>query len=146
VAEIRPYSPEDEEGVRALASRLVIGAAAWIPAEAMAASIQKWLDDSLAGVAFVAEDSSHIVGFATVSERKHFTGVSEAYVGELAVAADSEGSGIGRALMEAVESWAKTQGLARVSLDTGAANAGARAFYARLGYEEDDVRLSKPIN
>jgi GNAT superfamily N-acetyltransferase len=145
VVEIRPYRLEDQAGVRALAPRLLIGTAEWIPPEAMLATIHGWLDESLAGVAFVAVEADGIVGFVTIAERKHFTGVAEAYVGELAVAEDAEGRGVGRALIEAVEAWARARDLTRISLDTGTANAGARGFYAALGYEETDVRLSKAL-
>jgi ribosomal protein S18 acetylase RimI-like enzyme len=143
--EIRPYRAADQERVRALAPRLLIGAAPWIAPEAMLASIHGWLDESLAGVAFVAAEGEMIVGFVTVTERKHFTGVAEAYVGELAVTEEAEGRGVGRALMDGAEAWARERGLERISLDTGAANDGARGFYARLGYTETDIRLSKPL-
>ena len=145
LVEIRPYRFEDEAGVRALAPRLLIGAAEWIPPGAMLATIHGWLDESLAHLAFVAVEADELVGFVTVAERKHFTGVAEAYVGELAVVENAQGRGVGRALMEAVEARARDRGLARVSLDTGTANAGARGFYAALGYEETDVRLSKAL-
>ena len=75
----------------------------------MLATIHGWLDESLAGVAFVAVEADGIVGFVTVAERKHFTGVAEAYVGELAVVEDAEGRGVGRALMEAVEAGHATE-------------------------------------
>jgi ribosomal protein S18 acetylase RimI-like enzyme len=143
--EVRPYRADDEESVRELAPRLLVGAAEWIAPKAMLATIHGWLDESLAGVAFVAIEADGLAGFVTVTERKHFTGVPEAYVGELAVAEDAEGRGVGRALMGAVEAWARERNLARISLDTGVANAGARGFYAALGYEETDVRLSKPL-
>ena len=145
LVEVRPYRTEDEASVRALAPRLLIGAAEWIAPEEMLATIHGWLDDSLAGVAFVAAEAGRIAGFVTVTERKHFTGVPEAYVGELVVAEDAEGRGVGRALMGAVETWARKRDLSRISLDTGIANAGARAFYAALGYEETDIRLSKTL-
>lgn len=32
-----------------------------------------------------------------------------------------------------------------VTLETGAANTSARAFYASLGYLEEDVRLTRPL-
>lgn len=143
--EVRLYRAEDEEGVRALAPRLLIGAAEWIPSEAMLAAIHRWLDESLTGVAFVAVEADRVRGFVTVTERRHFTGLPEAYVGELVVAEDAEGRGVGRALMEAVEAWARERELARVSLDTGAANSGARGFYVALGYAETEVRLSKAL-
>ena len=52
---------------------------------------------------------------------------------------------IGRALIDAVSERAKLLGLATISLDTGAANAPARAFYRRLGFEEEDVKLTKML-
>lgn len=44
--------------------------------------------------------------------------------------------------MAAAEDWVRCRGHARLTLDTGAANSGARAFYARLGYREEDVKLT----
>jgi ribosomal protein S18 acetylase RimI-like enzyme len=37
------------------------------------------------------------------------------------------------------------EGLARIILETGAANTEARAFYAGLGFEESEVTLSKAV-
>jgi GNAT superfamily N-acetyltransferase len=148
---IRLYEPRDRAAVEELIPRLCVGAAGWIDLDAMLASVQGWVRDSLQHAAednhavFVADDEGRVAGVVTASERRHFTGAREAYVGELVVAGDAEGRGIGRALMDAVEEWARSRGLARVSLETGAANAGARRFYAALGYAEDDVRLSKAV-
>ncbi|MGI9093560.1 MAG: GNAT family N-acetyltransferase [Mycobacteriales bacterium] len=44
--------------------------------------------------------------------------------------------------MDAVETWASSHGLERITLDTGAANAGARAFYGRLGFGDEEVTLT----
>jgi GNAT superfamily N-acetyltransferase len=148
---IRLYEPRDRPAVEELTPRLCVGAAAWIDVDAMLASVQRWVRDSLEHAAddehavFVAEDAGRVVGFVTAAQRRHFTGAREAYVGELVVAADAEGRGAGRALMGAVEEWARGRGVERVSLETGAANAAARRFYAALGYAEDDVRLSKAV-
>lgn len=143
---VRAYDPSDRDAVDALAPRLLIGAAHWLAPEDVLTAIRGWVDASIAeGTAFVAEEDGTVVGFVSVKDQRHFTGTTEAYVGELAVADGAEGRGIGRALMEVVEDWAKQRGLARVSLDTGAENSGARSFYAALGYEESDVRLSKSV-
>lgn len=99
--------------------------------------------DSDSRAVFVAEDRGTVVGFVSVTERNHFTGEVEGYVGELALADTGTRSGIGRALMAAAEAWARGRGLRRLSLETGAANRAARAFYAALGYAEEDVRLSR---
>jgi ribosomal protein S18 acetylase RimI-like enzyme len=48
--------------------------------------------------------------------------------------------------MLAAEEWARRQRLTCVTLHTGAANTRARAFYAALGYEEEDVRLTKRLD
>lgn len=112
----------------------------------MLQAIQGWVRDSIeGGTIFVAEDEGEVLGFASVKEREHFTGLRLAYVGELVVAELSEGRGVGRALMAAVEGWARDHDLERILLETGAANGAARAFYARLGFDEAEVTLSKAV-
>jgi ribosomal protein S18 acetylase RimI-like enzyme len=49
-------------------------------------------------------------------------------------------------LMTAAEEWGRSQGLANMSLETGAANARARAFYRALGYKEEDIKLTKCLH
>jgi GNAT superfamily N-acetyltransferase len=66
--------------------------------------------------------------------------------GELVVAEAMERRGIGARLLGAAEAWAVERGLERLTLETGAANSGARAFYAAAGYVEEDVRLTKEIS
>ncbi len=39
------------------------------------------------------------------------------------------------------EAYLTGQGLRSLALDTGAANTGAPAFYGRMGYAEDSVKL-----
>jgi ribosomal protein S18 acetylase RimI-like enzyme len=47
--------------------------------------------------------------------------------------------------MDAAEAWAARRGLAFLTLETGAANQPARAFYARRGYRDEDIRLTRAI-
>lgn len=94
---------------------------------------------------WVAETAAAVVGVATASEVEHFTGQRDCYLGELAVDVSVQGTGVGRSLVEHVEAWARDRGLAAIRLDTGAANAGARAFYARLGFLEEQVQLTRPL-
>jgi ribosomal protein S18 acetylase RimI-like enzyme len=58
------------------------------------------------------------------------------YVASLAVAPDARGRGVGSALMASVEAEARRRGATRLTLDVSRANAGGRAFYARLGFVE----------
>jgi len=83
--------------------------------------------------------------FVCVSERPHFTGEVDTYIGELVVAKMAQGKGVGRALVRAAEDWGRARGRKRVVVDTGAANAPARQFYAALGYEEEDITVSRAI-
>jgi ribosomal protein S18 acetylase RimI-like enzyme len=85
------------------------------------------------------------VGVVTIREQTHFTGQTDAYVGELAVASGMERRGIATALMNAAEAWAAQRGLAFVTLHTGAANQAARSLYRRLGYREEELLLAKAI-
>ncbi len=52
---------------------------------------------------------------------------------------------MGQALVAACEQWAREQGYAFLSLETGAANTRAIGFYHHLGFQEEDVRLVKVL-
>jgi aminoglycoside 6'-N-acetyltransferase len=64
----------------------------------------------------------------------------------IVVASAWRGQGIGGALMRAAEAWALEHGATRVVLDMSAANAGARRFYERLGYEVHGLLLDRVID
>jgi len=53
---------------------------------------------------------------------------------DLFVRAGARGSGLGRALLEAVIERARARGCRRIELDTGEGNAPARALYRSLGF------------
>ena len=67
------------------------------------------------------------------------------YVTVLALTKEAEGQGIAGRLMRGVEDWARGQGFRLLGLDVFANNRRARAFYHRLGYQEDSLRLTKPL-
>jgi ribosomal-protein-alanine N-acetyltransferase len=58
----------------------------------------------------------------------------------LAVASAERGKGIGRGLMETAFRAAKERGANRAFLEVRESNAGARSFYARLGFSQDGRR------
>lgn len=58
----------------------------------------------------------------------------ELFIGDIAVAPDMQGSGIGRMLMEAAEKKARKDGYTALSLNVSANNSQAIGFYRRLGY------------
>ena len=149
---VRPYRASDRAAVLALAPRLTVGVASWRDPHAVAKAVAGWVRDSLDRAdtddtaVFVAEDGSgRLVGAVSVTERDHFTGDTDGYIGELFVDGEATRQGTGRALVAAAEDWARSRGLNRITLDTGAANLGARRFYAALGYDEEDLRLTRSL-
>ena len=148
---VRPATPDDAEFVESLAPRLVIGIAPWRDPARMLATMRRFLSEDLAhmgeeSTVLVAEDTRGTrLGVVTVARQDNFTGEPQAYIGELAVCADAERRGAGRALVRAAEEWAGARGLGLTVLYTGAANTAALAFYQRLGYVEESVRLVRVL-
>jgi ribosomal protein S18 acetylase RimI-like enzyme len=146
---VRLYRPGDRGRALLLAPRLIEGTAAWRdPAgtlRAVEVAVRSAIDSFRAAghAVFVAEADDDIVGLVTVSERISFAGQREGYVGWLAVRAGMERRGIGSTLMSVAENWAISRGLSCLTLETGAANHAARSLYQALGYEEEDIRLTK---
>ena len=148
--EVRPAVSRDHDAVLNLASRLAIGVATWRDALAVAAAVRDWLETSMkpgdGRAAFVAVSDEHVVGFVSVVSTEHFAGERDAYIGELMVDEAVEGRGVGHRLVDAAARWAHQAGHRCITLHTGAANGRARRFYARLGYGEEDIKLTKVLN
>ena len=148
---IRSGTDADLEAVLALAPRLAVGVAPWRDQTEAVAAGRRWLEGSLAaaargdGAVFVAAAADQVLGVITIGPSTHFTGERDGYIGELAVAEHASRQGIGRALIDAADAWARDHGLTHLTLHTGARNAGARAFYAALGFDEEEVRLTRPL-
>jgi len=149
VLRVRQYVPADREFVLSLAPRLAIGIPPWRDPQKMIATVQGWITESIKQhgnktMVIVAEDEhGERLGFATVSHDTHFTGEGQAYIGELAISEETEGRGVGKALAQACEQWAREQGYRILSLATGAANERALGFYRHMGYLDEDVKLVK---
>lgn len=75
----------------------------------------------------------------------YFTDHPRAYVEILVVAEDAEGRGVGRALMTHAEQWGRAHGCHEVVLDVFANNPTAIAFYERIGFAPDHLRMSKSL-
>jgi GNAT superfamily N-acetyltransferase len=147
--QVRSYQPTDRDAVQALGDRLTEGVAPWRDPARVSDAVAGWVRDSLEQATddtcevLVASDGDLVVGFVTVTEQRHWSGETDAYIGELVVAEHAEGRGVGRQLVEAAERWAVGRGHRRITLETGAANHAARSFYASLGYAEEQVQLTR---
>jgi aminoglycoside 6'-N-acetyltransferase len=64
----------------------------------------------------------------------------------LAVAPDWRGRGVGTALMQAAEDWARAHGAGRMILDLDANNTGALRLYERIGYDVHGLEMDKAID
>ena len=151
---IRPATPSDRAFVLALASRLVDGfeqpahrtkpeliegdrraLEAWFdaphnPEEAM---LIAEVDGKPAGCAFLVTLVDYF------NERKH------AHLSVLAVEKSAEGKGLGSALLEASEQWAREQKSDRLTLSALVTNSRARGLYERRGYNGEYIRYVRPL-
>jgi GNAT superfamily N-acetyltransferase len=93
---------------------------------------------------FVAAESEVRLGFAFVETvTDYFTDDRHGHLGIIAVAAEAEGRGVGAALMEACEAWARDRGSRRFTLNVFDRNTRARSLYERRGYVPETVRYVK---
>ncbi len=93
------------------------------------------------GVSLVAELDGAVVGQLTVSRGNRPTTAHRAEFG-ITVAAASRGVGVGRALLETLETWAREHGVDRIELGVFEANERARAAYRALGYSDEGMEHS----
>ena len=149
--EIRPYTDGDRAFLAHVASRILPGemVSPRDPAamDAFVGNLQSgMLLTEPAAEAFVATIAGEPSGLVSVHpDTDYFTGHARAYVDLLVVARESEGRGVGRALMAHVEAWARGRGCREVVLDVFASNASAIGFYDRCGYRPDHIRMAKPL-
>lgn len=94
----------------------------------------------------VAELGAEVVGLATVHlfDAVH-ADQPVALLTALVVTASARGSGVGRQLVEAAESFAREAGCGRIMVTTAEHRSGAHAFYQRLGWEYAGRRYAKRL-
>lgn len=86
--------------------------------------------------AFLAEADGEVIGSIHVQTSRH--GFAE--IG-MAVAHDWRGKGVGSALMDAAEEWARAHDVHKLSLGVFAHNERAIALYLRHGFVEEGRRV-----
>ena len=83
----------------------------------------------------VADDDGQVVGMLSVQRLVSTAeGAAVGLVEDVVVSAARRGEGIGRALLQAAEDWARREGLARLQLLADRDNLGALGFYQRRGW------------
>ena len=82
--------------------------------------------------------------FAT-TKHDYFTRAAHAHVEVIAVTPEAERRGVARALMDAIEQWARRRGYRHVTLNVFDRNTRAKALYDSLGYELETVVYRKAL-
>jgi GNAT superfamily N-acetyltransferase len=137
---IRDARPDDAAAIAELLGQLGYPAGA----DAVRPRIERMLDagDRLV----VAEVGGDIVGLANLHVSPSIEYDEPAgKLGSLVVHEAHRGSGIGRALVEALEAEARARGCGAFFLTTAERRAEAHAFYEHLGLERTGRRYSKTL-
>ena len=97
--------------------------------------------------AFVAAEGGEVVGLMTVHLR--YTLNHDAPIGQLTLLVVDETTrsrGVGRALVEAGERWARERGCKRIVVTTALDRGVAHAFYEKLSYKHTGRRYAKDFS
>jgi GNAT superfamily N-acetyltransferase len=86
----------------------------------------------------LAEQDGVVVGLASWTVvHELYSGGAGLYISDIVVDGAVRGEGVGHALMEAVQEWARASGIHKLGWDVWRANASAMAFYEGLGAAAD---------
>lgn len=109
--------------------------------ERQAAGLRLLLDRTRDAAAFVARDADdRVVGMVTGQlVASTAEGALSVWIEDVVVDETSRGRGIGRALLQAVLTWAKDAGATRAQLLVDTDNSLAEGFYERLGWRKTQL-------
>lgn len=116
--------------------------------EGIRRDLRKHLDDDMPGsFLYVAEtDDGKRAGFLHLQiASDFFSGRSNCHVSDLVVARDWDGKGLGRAMLDFAERFAREHGCERLTLSVFPGNERALKLYADFGFETDILKLAKPL-
>ena len=150
--QIRPFQPSDRTFILSLVPRF-IEKITTLPGRApiqIIASLERPLCDFMtepdpADALFVAETSNGIrLGFVFLQTKiDAFTMEPQGHISDIAVTAEAEGQGVGRALMAIAETWARQHHYRLLTLNAFAHNRKVRDWYERQGFKSEMVRYGK---
>lgn len=106
------------------------------------AGLQLILDHPASGRLFVLRVDGRVAGMANaLITLSTALGTPVLLLEDVIVARAQRGNGLGRALVEHVCAWARSEGMGRVTLLADQDNAPALAFYARLGFTPSAMKV-----
>ena len=148
---IRPADRSDEAFVHGTTGRLAaFGPPAWrTPEEIVEAerrTLRAFFSEPRTDTALLIAETDTPLGFVYLETQvDYFTGERHGHVGIIAVDDVAEGRGIGKALLEAAGSWARTRGFRRLTLNVFVGNERARRLYEHGGFEAETLRYVRAI-
>ena len=150
---IRPAREDDRAFVTATAERLsAFGPPAWRTAREVVDGELRTIDEFFSaaepGTALLVAESpaGDRLGFVFLQQlQDYFTLERHGHIGIIAVSAAAEGSGAGKALMDAAGGWARAQGFRILTLSVFEHNRRARDVYEHLGFAPDTIRYLKVL-
>ena len=149
---IRPALPADRDFVLTMADRLVsFDVPAFRSKDELAdgdrRALAEWFRDPKPEEAlFVAELDGQPAGCAyLVTLVDYFNERPHAHLSVLAVTAAAEGKGVGSALLDRSEAWARERGSDRLTLSALVTNNRARGLYERRGFAGEYIRYVLPL-
>jgi GNAT superfamily N-acetyltransferase len=150
-AVVRPYTDADRPFLARIAHRLAPGeTASPRDPDAVARFFDNLPDNLLTAPeteAFVAVLDGDPAGVVAVHpDTDYFTAHPRAHIDILVVAPEAEGHGVGRALLEQAEHWARERRCLEIALNVFADNNAGSAFYERCGFRPDHIRMAKPFD
>jgi [ribosomal protein S18]-alanine N-acetyltransferase len=131
-APIRLATARDADAIARMSRDLIEHGLGW---SWTAPRVRQSIADRQSNVIVVPDGAADVFAFAIMRYRD-----DDAHLLLLAVRPTCQRQGVGSALMAWLEKVAVTAGLDRISLEARVSNAEARAFYARLGYVESQVK------
>ena len=97
---------------------------------------------------FVAEDENGVsLGFIHLKiSQDYYKSERHGHISDIIVAPEGEGHGVGKALMNAAETWARDHGFKWLTLNVFSHNERALRLYEKLGYGRDMIKYLKELN
>lgn len=90
----------------------------------------------------VAAEDATVIGLVTASVRPTLWHPGPvARIDELVVDPAAQSQGVGKALIDAIVSWARKRGASEIEVSTEADNVAAQAFYRGHGFDHESVLL-----
>jgi len=156
-ATIRPFEDRDGPAIIALAEELRHFEAAIYPRMKPSRRLGRWyIDDLVAdciegdGRIIVAERAGVVVGYVcararVTDEARDRTQITYAMIDDLVVTGECRGQGIGTALLNAAEDYARSRGAAWVRIGVLVRNQEAYRLYRREGFGDHLALLEKSL-